>query len=73
MKQTFVCAAVLAAVAGAAPFLCLALPRSPASVPAAVSATAETAAPSQPEPAATSAPEAPLLTDAREPDRKSVV
>lgn len=69
MKQTFLCAAVLAVLAGAAPFLCLVLPGPPAATAGAErTATAETAAaPSQPEPAATSAPEDPLLTLAQEP------
>ena len=68
MKQTFLCAAVLAVLAGAAPFLCLVLPGPPAATAGTGrTATAETAAPSQPEPASTPAPEDPLLTLAREP------
>lgn len=70
MKQTFVCAVLLAVLAGAAPFLCLALPRATVTVPtgAVLPATAETAAaatsgppPESPE------PEDPLLAQARAP------
>ena len=66
MKQTFVCAAVLAVLAGAAPFLCLALPPAP-TAEASLSATAETAPTARPDPTAASAPEDPLLTLAQEP------
>lgn len=69
MKQTFLCAAVLAVLAGAAPFLCLVLPSSPQAVAAGASATPETAAPAavpaDPAPTATPAPD-PLLADARQ-------
>lgn len=68
MKQTFVCAVLLAVLAGAAPFLCLVLPGTPAAVTvgAAVTATAETAAAATPEPVqASPEPEDPLLTEAR--------
>ena len=70
MKQTFVCAVLLAVLAGAAPFLCLVLPGTPAAVTAgaAVTATAETAAAATPEPVqASPEPEDPLLTEARTP------
>lgn len=66
MKQTFVCAAVLAVLAGTAPFLCLALPPTPTAEES-LSATAETAPTARPDPAAASAPEDPLLTLAQEP------
>lgn len=70
MKQTFVCAVLLAVLAGTAPFLCLVLPGTPAAVTAgaAVTATAETAAAATPEPVqASPEPEDPLLTEARTP------
>lgn len=70
MKQTFVCAVLLAVLAGAAPFLCLALPRAPAAVPtgAVLSATAESAAAATPGPTPESPePEDPLLAEARTP------
>ena len=44
MKQTFLCAAVLAVLAGAAPFLCLAFPSPSRAVTAAAPASPETAA-----------------------------
>lgn len=69
MKQTFLCAAVLAVLAGAAPFLCLVLPSSPQAVAAGASATPETAAPAavpaDPAPTATPAQD-PLLADTRQ-------
>lgn len=68
MKQTFLCAAVLAVLAGAAPFLCLALPSPSRAVTAAAPASPETAAASaaataDPGPTATQTPD-PALTDA---------
>lgn len=69
MKQTIVCAAILTALAGAAPFLCLALPGTLAAVTEGTvrSLTPETAAADNPAPAsATPAPEDPLLARARQ-------
>ena len=66
MKQTFVCAAVLAVLAGAAPFLSRARPPAP-TAEASWSPTAQPAPPARPHPAAASAPEDPLLTLAQEP------
>ena len=69
MKQTFLCAAVLAVLAGAAPFLCLAFPSPSRAVTAAAPASPETAAApaaatADPGPTATQTPD-PALTDAR--------
>lgn len=66
MRQTLLCAAVLAVLAGAAPFLCLALPGAPVQgTPAPRVATGESALPSA-APAATSAPADPVLELARQ-------
>lgn len=69
MKQTFFCAAVLALLAGAAPFLCLVLPPASPVVTAGVAASPETAAPvagtQEKEPAAAGTPD-PLLANARQ-------
>ena len=75
MKQTFLCAALLVLLAGTAPFLCLALPQTPAAVPAPSGAagtpeSAVTPSPGpspDPAPGGTPTPEDPLLADAREP------